>query len=193
MKKQFVRLVALICVTAIPPLNVYGNPKELTLCDPVVTNTVAPFVGAIKEIGFSFRPTSFSCSGHIEERDGVIETISRVHLFFERNNDSGISVMFDYSETEFAAASALTRHLRATSSSGRLPPTNSTYRTSFTALSHQDSGIAARHASVLLLSSDMAADIRVGSEKGDASEILNQVISKVELLHKALKEQKVKK
>jgi hypothetical protein len=159
----------------------------------VFTNAIATFVGAIKDMGFSLRPTSFSCGGWTEERNGVTETISSVNLFFERNNDSGISVTLNYSEAESAAANALRMTILTTSSSGRLPPTNVTYRTSFTVLSYQDSGIAARHTSVLLLSSDMAADIRVSSDKDDVSQDMIQVISKVELLRKTLQEQKAKK
>lgn len=193
MKKQIVRLIVIVCFVVIPELNARADTADFISDTPIFTNAVTTFIDVIKDIGFSLERVSFSCGDRTKGRETATEVINDVNLFFVRNNDSGIAVTFCYSETEFAATRKLTEWRLATSASGRLPPTNSTYRTDFTVLTHQDNGNATRHASVLLLSSDLAADIRVSSDKDDISKDMVKVISEVEVLRKNLRRQKEKK
>jgi len=186
MNKQIVKSIVVVCVIVMSELNANGDTKALTSYDPALTNAVTAFINAVEDDGFLLRPSSLSYRGDTEKKDGTAETVYGVNLFFERNKNSGIAVVIHYSKTDFSAAKNLTKLIKATSSSGRLAPTNSTYRTDFTVLSYNDSGSVTRNASVLLLSSEMAVDIRVGSDTDDISQVLLQVISKIEMLRKAL-------
>ena len=170
-------------------LNVNGSTTDSASRYMMFTNAVTFFVGSIEDLGFLFVKSSSSGNNMFEGENGTMEILYSVNFLFIRNDKAVLSGMVVHSDTEFLAANKLTELFNTTSSHPLPVPTNSTYQTDFIVLSRNDSGIATRHALALLLSAKMAADIRVGSDFDDVSQLILLVISKVEVLRDMLSSQ----
>ncbi|MCL2103487.1 MAG: hypothetical protein FWH21_00295 [Kiritimatiellaeota bacterium] len=184
MKVQNSRLFLTINMAVIFGLNFTVKAEVVTSLDPAFTNAVATFVGSIENMGFS--TTRFSQGGNSIEENGTTKIIYGVNLYFEKDKNKGFSATIKYSETEFYAANTYTNFLIGVLSSGRLPPVNITYQTDFVVLSHYDSGITTKNASVVLISTNLVADISTTSGTGDSSQDMIQVIKKVEAMRDAM-------
>ena len=179
MKRLLLPLFTTISAAFICGLNVTVHAQVVTPCTPILTNNVSAFISSMEDISFSLK--SYSCGSRIEKINNTNETINYVDVLLNCSNQKLATIVFFYSQTEFAAANFYTEQIGTTYAAG-LPPTNTTYQTDFTVLSRYNSGIATKHASVVLLSTHLAINVNTSSDDGDSSQDMIQVIKKVEAM-----------
>ncbi len=183
MKTQGFNFISL-CLIFSFILNANENIKTLALIDPTFTNAIANFVGTMENMGFI--KTEASQSGHSIEENGTTKTIFGTNLTFARDDNKSMSIGIHYSETAFFAANTFTNLLREIASSGLLPSPNTTYQTDFIVLSDYDKGVVTKHASVVLISTNLVAQIKISSDPADSLQDMSQVIKQVEITRDAL-------
>ena len=184
MKKHLPSLLATICITVASGVNAHANTTVLTSYDPVFTNAVQTFVNTLENLGFE--TDRFSYDGHKIEENGTIKTIYGVNLHFGKDNNTGVSASMGYSETEFYAANIYTNLFVETKSSIGFPLLNSTYQTDFIVFSREDCDVETKLATIILMSTNMVADITVHSPNNDSSQILTNIIKKIEIMRDSM-------